>query len=300
VTPILLKGGAFLVRYCHDTPGLRPMADLDVLVAPDQYETARSILQHDCHLRPREDATPFSARVNHASAFVSAGGPMAVTIDLHRDVAHWPIATDLGRRILARHNRAGSWRVPRLVDAFCLTALHRARHGFAWSPLDLVEVKRTAQALTDGDWREVVDHAAAWRFAGAVWVSYRQAVWWLGADPRDEPRLAEIEEHLGATARRLLESMAPPEDVLEPDVRWRRPLLRNFVVGPCAMATPGRAIAAAALFLPLRAAEEWARATRQGLGPMSRLRRLWAYMRNGADTSGAVSVASVGDPSRER
>jgi hypothetical protein len=94
--------------------------------------------------------------------------------------------------------------------------------------------------------------------------------------------------------------MAPPEDVLAPDARWRRPLLRTFVVGPFAMANPGRALVAAGLFLPLRAADEWARATRQGVSPLGRLRRLWAYTRNGSSSSGAVTVAALADPPRER
>jgi len=297
ITPILIKGGAFLLRFCSDTLGVRPMSDLDVLVAPERYEAARAVML-DCGFQPAPGTTSFAAPLKHAVSFVSTAGPTPLDIDLHRDVAQWPVAAGLAPRMVADHERIQSWRIPRLADAFCLTALHRARHGFGWSALDLVEIKRTAQALTDDEWLEVVDRSARLRFAGAVWVSYRQAVWWLGAEPPDEARLAQIAERIGSATRHLLERMAPPEEALEPDARWRRPLIRNFVVGPCAMTTPARAIAGAALFFPLRAAEEWTHAGQQGLGPAERVRRLWGYLKAGSDSQGIAGA--MGDAPGER
>jgi hypothetical protein len=276
LTPVLLKGGAFLLRYSREHLGLRPMADLDLLVPPAQYAPAAGVLEA-CGFRLMGGASRASDRASHAESFVSTSAPMPVEIDLHRGLAHWPIATGLTQRILSTTDRVDSWRVPQIADAICLSALHRARHGYSWALVDLFEIKRIVGGLDPAGWRDLLDRASADHLTGAVWASYRQALWWLGADAGDDERLALLAGRLGTTRRRVLDRIAAPERVVVSDSRWTGPLLRNLIVYPLAMTTPARAFAAAAMFLPLRAVEEWTAATRDGLGPAARVRRLWVH-----------------------
>jgi hypothetical protein len=276
ITPVLLKGGAFLVRYSRDELGLRPMADIDLLVPPAQYAPATDVLEA-CGFRLVSGTSRASDRASHAESFASTTAPVPVEIDLHRGLAHWPIATGLTRRIQATTDRLDSWRVPQPADAVCLSALHRARHGFSWSLIDLFEMKRVARDLDAGAWGDLLDRASADHLTGAVWASYRQALWWLGADAGDDERLTRLAARLSAARRRVLDRIAAPARLLVPDSRWRGPLLRNLIVYPLAMTTAGRAFAAAAMFLPGRAVEEWTAASRDGLSPARRVQRLWVY-----------------------
>jgi hypothetical protein len=280
MTPVLLKGGAFLVRYARDELGLRPMADVDLLVLPAQYEPATDVLGV-CGFRVVSGASRASDLGSHAESFVSMSGPLPVEIDLHHGVAHRPIAPGLTQRILATTDRADSWRVPHPADTVCLSALHRARHGFSWSLVDLFEMKRVARDLGPGGWLDLLDRASADHLTGAVWASYRQALFWLGVDSGDDERLAQLAARLSAARRRILDRIAAPERLLVPDSRWSGPLLRNLIVYPFAMTTPWRAFAAAATFLPGRAVEEWSAATRDGLSPAGRVQRLWTHAWHG-------------------
>jgi hypothetical protein len=277
---VLLKGGAFLLRYCDEAMGVRPMADLDLLVSPDMRQGAEQTLRacgFDALYQARR-----SDRVAHARSFVSTRAPMDIDLDLHLGVARWPIATELSSRILQRHDRISGWRVARLPEAFCLSVLHRARHGFAWSAFDLFELKMMAQQLDASGWNDVLECASANGLRGAAWASYRQAVWWLGCDDGDDERVASLARGVGVIRRRLLARMAGPQHVFVPDWRWQRPLARNFLVLPCATTLP-RALTAAAGFLPARVADEWTAAKASGVGSTGRMRWLLKYVWRGRE-----------------
>lgn len=288
ITAVVLKGGAFALRFCHETPGLRPMGDLDLLVSREDYPEAAALLV-DCGFVPASSEVRASRRTAHAGSFIDSGGAMPLDIDLHDALAPWPIATALTRRILARHDRSGPWRLPALPHAFCLTALHRARHAFRWSALDLFELKHTAVLLDDAGWADVLETSREAHMTGAVWAAYRQAVWWLGGDDGDERRLADLSARLGRVRHGLLARIAAPERVVMPDPRWERPFARNFIVAPLATTTPARALIAASRVLPLRAIDEWRASEAQRLGLIGRVRWLCRRAVRGSGVAGQTA-----------
>ena len=67
IDAVVLKGLALIARFYRD-PGLRPMADVDVLVPPSDVERA-SELAVSLGWHPRYRLTPAFLRVKHAGPF---------------------------------------------------------------------------------------------------------------------------------------------------------------------------------------------------------------------------------------
>lgn len=286
--PVLLKGGAFVQRFATATAGVRPMSDLDVLVGPGEFAEAGRVLAGLGFEAVRVDRFPVSHRAAPARSFLKAHGGSSVEIDLHRAVGQWPVGTALLRVVRDTAERAGGWLVPSLPAAFCLAALHRARHGYLLSCMDLLDVARATTAMDEREWAETVDVAARCAATGAAYAALRQACWWFGGGDVERARLESLRARIGRARRELLNRMAPLEGPLAAVPFWNRPLVRNLVVIPCATGTPGRALVAMSTFLPLRAADEWVLARQRIGGPLAGARQVWKHVVWGADPGGAV------------
>lgn len=78
IQPVVLKGLALVARFYRD-PGVRPMADVDVLVSPPDVPRASAIARAlGWHSRHR--LTPAFRRVKHAGPFDHGAG---VAVDMH-------------------------------------------------------------------------------------------------------------------------------------------------------------------------------------------------------------------------
>jgi len=264
IVPVLIKGASFLARVPDDL-GVRAMADVDVLVAAaDCARAAEQLRASGYHLHG--DYGDRIRRTVPALDYIKDGGPCAVEIDLHRGLAQAPMLPDLPSAVLANHQVCGTWRVPAPPEAFCITAVHRARHGYVWSGLDLVDLKWTADGADDQTWNAIVRAAECHGVAGAAYAAFRQAIWWLGEREADAARLAELGRLVSPLRRYALERMAEPAAVLEANPMWARPLMRMLVVHPCSISSPWRSVAAAAVHLPRRAMDDWDRSRGAGLG----------------------------------
>jgi hypothetical protein len=279
---VLLKGGAFVLRFGAAHAGIRPMSDLDVLVGRGQFHEAARVLASIGYVRAPA-AIRLSARAAPAHSFVRTYGAAQVEIDVHRALAQWPLARELTGAIVESAQRVDGWRVPALAPAFCFTAFHRARHGYLWSGLDLLDLKCSADALDDAGWSLVLETAGRCGLEAAAYAAYRQAAWWFGPDEADGRRLAQLRSRLGALSRQLIERMAPLAGPYTAEAVWNRPLVRNLVVMPCATGTPMRALVAAVSFLPLRLADEAFRASPGPDNARGRLRRLLTHIVRGAE-----------------
>lgn len=257
IAPVALKGAAFLARFPDDL-GVRSMADVDLLVSPADFSTAVASLVSDGY-RLHADVGERVRRTLPALDFINDAGPSTVEIDLHRGIAQAPMLPDLTSAILANHVLCGAWRVPGAPEAFCITAIHRARHGFAWRGLDLVDLKQLADAADDAAWQDIVDATVRHRVTGAAYASFRQALWWLGESAQDSTRLALLRRALSRPVSAMLDRLARPNSVLQVNPVSARPLVRTLVVYPCTTGSLWRPLAAAAVHLPRRAMDDWDR-----------------------------------------
>lgn len=213
---MFLKGEA-VTRLTHGDASRRPMADLDILVAPGELSEAVAALVGQGLLRTRHD-TPLHAVLFHETR----GHARPTAVEVHCDVIEppHPLALDLPT-ILARSTPATDTglRLPQLADALMLSCVHLAFHENDANKtlLTLRDVALLSRAPSaeppvpaiDADLRAVVDQvldrAHAW--AGAA----RGA----GSAPR-MPRTLTRRLALAAALRELDAGIVDPAGA-----RWR-------------------------------------------------------------------------------
>jgi hypothetical protein len=279
IRAVLLKGAATLVRF-GDDPGLRPMADLDLLVTRADVPRAAELLRAG-GLTEREEY-PRTTRRRHSVSFVRTTGPFDLDVDLHQGLAPWPLATALPGLILGHHDEVDGWRIPRPLDAICVTAVHRANSGFTGGCSDLVDLLRLARLLDGAGWVDLVETSARAGVAGAVYASLRQADWWLaGSSSESADGLATLGRRLGPARRALLDRLVPGDLPVRRRPLLTGPLGRNLLVVPCA--TQGlRGLVAAARIAPFRLTDEWQRQGAPGVGRSGALGQVLARLLYGA------------------
>jgi hypothetical protein len=178
--PLVIKGGAIAPRY--PDVGLRPMDDVDVILADDQVDAALAELEkHGWQPHTPPDRRQFELDVTHTSL-------PGLHIDLHRGLASWRTRANrltseslwAARQPTTLHG-APAFVLPRELELVHLAA-HAAKpyHGFdrmIWS----VDIAVAAQA--DLDWDRVTSIANETHCRIAVAVALRHAEYLGVASP---------------------------------------------------------------------------------------------------------------------
>ncbi len=161
IDAVVLKGLALIARFYRD-PGLRPMADVDLLVRESDVERA-SELAVSLGWHPRHRPTAAFRRVKHAGPF---DHPTGVTCDLHWRVfaeADGGADDDLWAATEAAEFQGTRLRVLSPADQL----LHVCTHAARWSEVPPIRwVADAVLILRDGpiDWQRFMAHAAQRRF----------------------------------------------------------------------------------------------------------------------------------------
>ncbi|HWD84687.1 MAG TPA: nucleotidyltransferase family protein [Solirubrobacteraceae bacterium] len=159
---LLLKGAALLAGGRHEG-GVRPMTDIDVLVAPDAVDAAVDVLMR--HAMTTTDGSPLWYAIGYGQRYRNSWNfqnPAGGQLDLHWHVLHW-----------CRHPKADTdfWAAAETVTlrgvrtrALCPTdeMLTAIAHGVRWDPsptyrwvLDAALIARS-EAI---DWRRLAEQA---------------------------------------------------------------------------------------------------------------------------------------------
>ncbi len=213
---VLLKGAALIASRAYDDAGLRPMADVDVLVRCDEASAVMGLLRTS-GWKPVGwaafcNAPELTIPVRHSHGFVH---PSGAQVDLHWHVLWESCANDADAVFWARA-RTIDWfgRVVRVLDP-AHQLLHVCVHGARWERpstlrwvADAVHLLETFPAL---DWTEV---EAAARRHGVV-LALREALRTLVdllAAPVPPDVLARLARHRIGSAERLQYrlQMTPP------------------------------------------------------------------------------------------
>jgi hypothetical protein len=211
--PIILKGGA-LTYLAYPTPGLRTMADIDLLLRPEQLDQASVALRAAGYFM-LPDYLP--DHHHHLPPLITPDGRFAIELHHHVLPEANPYRLDIDA-IRSRAQRRQLGKVEALVltpeDMLLHLCVHLAwGHRYQWFPLrTLVDILAlTSQAQPAVDWGRFVSVAEQTRTAGAVyWPLYLSQVWLQARVPDGVlRRLAPP-----AVARRLLESVIESPYVL--------------------------------------------------------------------------------------
>jgi hypothetical protein len=157
--PVMLLKGAPLAFCVFETPGLRPLGDIDLLVKPADATAASDILR-ELGWKPSRPERPHDLMCLHGLDHRNRDG----AIDLHWYLLHeccWPDA-DLAVWRRARSATMAGHHV--LVPSPADQLLHVAVHGLRWSPVhsahwvaDAIQIIRWAGE--DLAWDTVVEEA---------------------------------------------------------------------------------------------------------------------------------------------
>lgn len=256
ISPVLIKGSAFLLRYSPGNWGIRQLADFNLLVEGAQFSDGLVALMRLGweHVNPR---MTFSNRVAPSVELIFADeGGGTVQLDLHRSLALWPLVRGFPALVARRSGRLDGWRVAGVKDSILIVGLHRARHVFANDGRDLFDLAVMLDGLGEEAWADLLEDACSLGLAGALYGALLQAAWWFGNDASLlETRLDDVRARLPRARVGALNRMARPVYALTHSSPFATPLGRHFAVFPSAFDAPVASLVAAAMFLPARLAE---------------------------------------------
>jgi hypothetical protein len=246
---VIVFKGAALLELDLAAPA-RPMADVDLLVRPEDHRRAVAILlAHGFSLPPPVPGRAVTGRTHGPSAICT---PQGTQLDLHwRLYAHrlWPIDCEaiFGASVTFRFGDIVARR-PGNEDLLLTTSLDHAKDGFLSAATGAADLAAMTQKLAL-DWRLILERANAWECKAALWVALRQAALVGGAQVP-----AHVLEALrpGVLRRRYLEAILDVRSA--PAYRFRRHSLRmrQLVSGLALVDKPRHYLSAAARFGVLR------------------------------------------------
>jgi hypothetical protein len=182
---VLLKG-VHLARFAYAEPGLRNMADVDVMVRRERLAEAEQVyLAHGYGPFPRPDVDAFCTRSNHLAKLQKPGVP---EVELHWSIERptSPFHIDLDG-VWDRSRPAAldgvAVRVLAPEDALLHLAVHASyHHRFDRAALKgLVDIQAlVARHRDDLDWEAMTSRARVWGVAGFTYATLRLAKEILG------------------------------------------------------------------------------------------------------------------------
>ena len=230
IPPIFLKGAA-LGYTIYPDPALRPGADHDMLVRPDESARVRAIFEglgYEPELQPPGEhiAAQFGFRRTDARA-------MLYLFDIHLKISNALVYAD---RLSYEEIRAEAVSMPRLDPralapspghSLVIACVHRiAHHADTDDLLWLYDIHLLAASLTGAEWERALELAEAKQLCAVVLRGIERADRALGPSPADVP----IER------LRALASSEPPAPLLGPATRMIDVVLTDFRTLPTSRA----------------------------------------------------------------
>jgi hypothetical protein len=200
IDAVALKGLALIARFYEDL-GVRPMADVDLLVTPADLDRTAAIAA-DLGWRPRYQLTPGFRRVKHASPFDHA-------TDAPCDL-HWRVFEEAGDDAADEDLRAQAEPVDFHGARFRVLSpadqlLHVCGHAARWSEVPVIRwVPDAVTVIRAGriDWQRLVDQTSRRRFV----LRMRRMLAYLRSS-LDVPIPASVEAALAHAPVSLLERL---------------------------------------------------------------------------------------------
>lgn len=148
IKPILLKGIAFIASGLYPQPGLRPLADIDLLIPRENLPRALEILSGlGYRYKPFPHFPPGFASAPQYSLQLTRNrlSPFPIYVDLHLDISsHQRFMPAPHKKLWHRSEPCmfdlHSYRIPSTEDAILISAIHLANHRFRFSYIWLLDV----------------------------------------------------------------------------------------------------------------------------------------------------------------
>ena len=183
VVPIVLKGPVLAERL-YGAPGLRPYADLDLMVPRSSLRQAMSALcdagweparAGRTHAALGEPLPGFAEDYGHELHVVRRSGPVEVHLEVHWRIGDDPLSealdhARLSARALPIPELGAHVTAPGPVDELLVLAVHLLSHGGQTRLIQHVDLALASEALPQSQWEEVFMEADG---LGLGWVLHR-------------------------------------------------------------------------------------------------------------------------------
>lgn len=268
---VALKGISTIARFCREDAAIRPMADADLLISRRDFARAVSLLEKR-GLKRKKPPHPVTNRWASEVSLLSPGAGIRSMLDLHQSFHNWPLLESFSRWVLHSREGVDGWTVPSVSASMLVIAAHRFRHAFAGDARELLDMVWLSAAADEDVWRETVDAAGRFDLLPALYVVYRQAVGWFGAesgpgraeDPSgrrggtERERLEELRGRVRRPRAGLLDRLVPVGAGVMPSDTPLLPsgFLGQYVSMAVGMTRPLHAVAAMGLYTSSRLADE--------------------------------------------
>ncbi|MDQ3517888.1 MAG: nucleotidyltransferase family protein [Gemmatimonadota bacterium] len=184
--PLMLLKGMHLSRFVYAEPGLRSMADVDVMVRREHLAEAEQVyIERGFGPLPRPDLEQFCTWSNHLAKMHKVGAPV---VELHWSIEKPANPFSIDHDGLWARSRAASLEgaLVHILSPEDLL-LHLALHGTYHHRLDHAALKGLmdvdaviAKHANDIDWQVLTERARAWGASGFVYSTFRLATEILG------------------------------------------------------------------------------------------------------------------------
>ncbi len=196
ISVVLLKG-AYLGRVVYRNPALRPMYDVDILVARDRYEQAGKLLASLGYTLQVQALDPFHRELNPALAYIHKSRPRDA-VDLHHGLwfmDYYRLSPSIVREEVLESDRPGEQAsyLSRELN-FIHVALHNLTHADSlrdW--LDLVLIVNHP----DFRWNQLLDLARSLGVLRPLYWAFKELSghWRIVVPPHVEQAFAEYSPH---------------------------------------------------------------------------------------------------------
>jgi len=254
IRPVMFKGGALIARY-PEFLGMRPMADLDIIVRGSDLAKTHGFMRSQGY-KDLIGAGRFGNRLSKGWAMVLGTGFEHQNIDLHTRVTEPPVCTSLSKSILESNEMANGFRIPDIYDCISMISLHVVRSGMVRPIYEYLDLLWYVCQLDDVQWQRCLERAGFHRLVPALYLSLRQAVWLTMAQdyPQHQEyeqlqnRINELEKRVGRTRKRMIALIAPEHLPLKPNPKLMPPLVRRSIVMGTGIASVPRVAASFCLY----------------------------------------------------
>jgi len=185
--PVMLLKGVHLAKFVYADPGLRSMADVDIMVHPEHLaEVERVFLARGFGPLPRPDLAEWCASNHHLAKLNKEGAPeVEVHWNIQRPASPFRIDPEgLWQRSRTATLDGAPVRLLSPEDLLLHLTIHLShQHHFRRAALKgLVDIATVISAEGDGiDWQVLAERAIAWGASGILYTTLRLAAEMLGA-----------------------------------------------------------------------------------------------------------------------
>lgn len=183
--PVIVLKGPHLAELVYPDPSLRPMSDLDLLVASQDASRVESIL-NGLGYQPDPQYPPILPHRHHQVPYIHAGSVMSVEIHWRLGVSDWPFNLDLDA-IWQRAHPARLAGAPAFVlspvDLVWYLCVHQSfNHRLLTGLRPLCDVAETIRRMEkEIDWLALQERCTTWGAGQHVYLVLALAREWLAA-----------------------------------------------------------------------------------------------------------------------